>query len=78
MSTKPGRLSRFWKELKRRNVLRSLAIYAGTAFIILEAAYQEFISQLEILGQSSFFVPVHMANRYSFLNQYDKAMDMPE
>jgi len=27
----------FWKELKRRNVLRSLAIYAGTAFIILEA-----------------------------------------
>ena len=38
MSTKPGRLSRFWKELKRRHVLRSLAIYAGTAFIILEAA----------------------------------------
>jgi len=30
-------LSRFWKELRRRNVLRSLAIYAGTAFIILEA-----------------------------------------
>ena len=29
--------TRFWKELKRRNVLRSLAIYAGTAFIILEA-----------------------------------------
>ena len=27
----------FWKELRRRNVLRSLAIYAGTAFIILEA-----------------------------------------
>ena len=38
MSTKPGRLSRLWKELKRRNVLRSLAIYAGTAFVILEAA----------------------------------------
>ena len=33
-----GRLSRFWQELKRRNVLRSLAIYAGTAFIILEAS----------------------------------------
>ena len=30
--------SRFWKELRRRNVLRSLAIYAGSAFIILEAA----------------------------------------
>lgn len=32
------RLSRFWQELKRRNVPRSLAIYAGSAFIILEAA----------------------------------------
>jgi TolB-like protein len=30
--------SRFWLELKRRKVLRSLAIYAGTAFIILEAS----------------------------------------
>lgn len=29
--------SGFWKELKRRKVFRSLAIYAGTAFIILEA-----------------------------------------
>lgn len=28
----------FWQELKRRKVLRSLAIYAGSAFIILEAA----------------------------------------
>lgn len=33
-----SRLSRMWKELKRRNVLRSLAIYAGTAFVFLEAA----------------------------------------
>jgi adenylate cyclase len=31
-------LSWFWRELKRRNVIRSLAIYAGTAFIILEAS----------------------------------------
>ncbi|MBE9517618.1 MAG: hypothetical protein IMY68_03580, partial [Bacteroidetes bacterium] len=38
MSNNPGRFVHFWKELKRRNVLRSLAIYAGTAFIILEAA----------------------------------------
>jgi len=34
----PNKLSRFWQELKRRKVLRSLAIYAGSAFIILEAA----------------------------------------
>jgi len=33
-----NKLSNFWTELKRRNVLRSLAVYAGTAFIILEAA----------------------------------------
>lgn len=38
MQNNPKRLKRFWKELKRRNVLRSLAIYAGTAFIILEAS----------------------------------------
>ena len=37
MPDKPKGLSHFWKELRRRNVLRSLAIYAGTAFIILEA-----------------------------------------
>jgi len=38
MPTNSNRLSRFWQELKRRHVHRSLAIYAGTAFIILEAA----------------------------------------
>jgi TolB-like protein len=37
MPDKPKGLSHFWKEVKRRNVHRSLAIYAGTAFIILEA-----------------------------------------
>ena len=31
-------ISRFLNELRRRNVIRSLAIYAGTAFVILEAA----------------------------------------
>jgi len=38
MPSKPNKLGQFWQELKRRKVLRSLAIYAGTAFIILEAA----------------------------------------
>ena len=38
MPEKPKGLSYFWKEVKRRNVHRSLAIYAGTAFIILEAS----------------------------------------
>lgn len=37
MPNQTKRLSSFWKELKRRKVFRSLAIYAGTAFIILEA-----------------------------------------
>jgi adenylate cyclase len=34
----PGRISRFWEELKRRKVLSSLAIYCGSAFVILEAS----------------------------------------
>ena len=38
MAGKSSKLSKFWQDLKRRNVPRSLAIYAGTAFIILEAA----------------------------------------
>jgi adenylate cyclase len=33
-----NKLVQFWHEIKRRNVHRSLAIYAGTAFIILEAS----------------------------------------
>jgi TolB-like protein len=38
MKRRPAGINRFWKELKRRHVPRSLAIYAGTAFIILEAS----------------------------------------
>jgi TolB-like protein len=38
MARSSNRLSQFWQELKRRKVLRSSAIYAGSAFIILEAA----------------------------------------
>ncbi len=37
MQKKSNSFFQFWQELKRRNVLRTLAIYAGTAFIILEA-----------------------------------------
>jgi TolB-like protein len=36
--TRKKPITRFWQELKHRKVLRSLAIYAGTAFIILEAS----------------------------------------
>ncbi len=38
MAGSSNKLSQFWQELKRRKVIRSLAIYAGSAFIILEAA----------------------------------------
>lgn len=31
-------ISRFWRELKRRNVLRRNSVYAGAAFIILQVA----------------------------------------
>ena len=30
------KLSRFWQELKRRNVVRRNTVYAATAFVILE------------------------------------------
>jgi len=38
MPSSPNKLSHFWHELKRRNVHRLLAIYAGTAYVIFEAS----------------------------------------
>ncbi|MEN8203951.1 MAG: tetratricopeptide repeat protein [Bacteroidota bacterium] len=38
MSSREHRILYFWQELKRRKVFRVLAMYAATAFIILEAA----------------------------------------
>jgi len=32
----PNKLSQFWLELKRRNVVRVITVYAGAAFVILE------------------------------------------
>lgn len=36
MPNNPNRLSQFWQELKRRNVVRVITVYAGAAFVILE------------------------------------------
>lgn len=36
MPQNPSPLSRFWNELKRRNVLRVITVYAAAAFIILD------------------------------------------
>jgi TolB-like protein len=38
MSDKPNKIFQFWQELKRRKVFRVIAMYAATAFIIMEAA----------------------------------------
>ncbi len=38
MPNKENKLFQFWEELKRRKVFRVVAMYAATAFIILEAA----------------------------------------
>jgi tetratricopeptide (TPR) repeat protein len=38
MADNPNRLSQFWQELKRRKVIKVIAMYAATAFIIMEAA----------------------------------------
>ncbi len=34
----PNKLSQFWQELKRRKVIKVIAMYSGAAFIIMEAA----------------------------------------
>ncbi len=36
MHNNPNKLSQFWQELKRRKVIKVIAMYAATAFIILE------------------------------------------
>jgi tetratricopeptide (TPR) repeat protein len=37
MAANPNKLSQFWQELKRRRVIKVIAMYAATAFIIMEA-----------------------------------------
>ena len=37
MAADPNKLTQFWQELKRRKVFRVMAMYAATAFIIMEA-----------------------------------------
>jgi TolB-like protein/Tfp pilus assembly protein PilF len=36
MPSSPKKLSQFWQELKRRNVVRVVTVYAGAAFVIIE------------------------------------------
>jgi len=38
MPTDPNKISQFWQELKRRKVIKVIAMYSATAFIIMEAA----------------------------------------
>jgi tetratricopeptide (TPR) repeat protein len=38
MPADPNKISQFWQELKRRKVIKVTAMYAATAFIIMEAA----------------------------------------
>jgi hypothetical protein len=38
MNQRPQQRFRFWQELKRRGVPKVLAMYAATAFIIIEAS----------------------------------------
>jgi hypothetical protein len=36
MVDNPNKLSQFWQEIKRRNVVRVIMVYAASAFVILE------------------------------------------
>ena len=38
MPDSPNKLSRFWQELKRRKVLKVIAMYAGGAYVLIELA----------------------------------------
>ncbi|MFO7933203.1 MAG: hypothetical protein R6U78_03885 [Bacteroidales bacterium] len=38
MPPNPNKISQFWQELKRRKVIKVVAAYAATAYIILEAS----------------------------------------
>jgi len=36
MSARPGKLSRFWQELKRRRVIHVITVYASASFVLIE------------------------------------------
>ena len=36
MSNNPGKLARFWQELKRRKVIYVITVYASAAFVMIE------------------------------------------
>ena len=36
MSANPNRVTNFWQELKRRKVIKVLAMYAGAAYVLIE------------------------------------------
>jgi len=38
MAANPNRLSQFWQELKRRKVIKAIAMYAGGAYVLIELA----------------------------------------
>jgi hypothetical protein len=36
MPADPNKLSQFWRELKRRKVIKVIAMYAGAAYVLIE------------------------------------------
>jgi len=38
MAQKPGKITLFWQELRRRKVIKAAAMYAATAFIVIDAS----------------------------------------
>ena len=36
MASMPNKLSQFWQELKRRKVIKVIAMYAGAAYVLIE------------------------------------------
>jgi tetratricopeptide (TPR) repeat protein len=65
MSENPNKLIRFWQELKRRKVFKVIAMYAGTAFIILEVV-NNLVSPLRLPEWAATFVVVLLATGFPF------------
>ena len=55
------------------NSIEKIALAEG-----IQAAYKLIVDQLEVLQESMFLVPLHMANRYVRVQQHEKAMEQVE
>ena len=42
----PNKLSQFWQELRRREVVRVITVYAAAAFVIMESSVEMYSKEV--------------------------------